>query len=198
MNLPNKITTSRIVMVPLFFVAFSLPLWFGPSVHTVSVIATLILYVCMELSDLIDGYIARKHHIITDLGKVMDPFADTLTHLTFFVCFSSIGLMPTWALLIIMWREFFIVFLRMLMMKGGKAVAANIWGKAKTVLYALSSILAIAYVSLDRLGDSTPIQSWALPTLEATFTLAALASAISFTTYMVAIVKTKSLSHLSR
>src|SRR5690554_2348138 len=120
MNLPNKITTSRIVMVPLFFVAFSLPLWFGPSVHTVSVIATLILYVCMELSDLIDGYIARKHHISTDLGKVMDPFADTLTHLTFFVCFSSIGLMPTWALLIIMWREFFIVFLRMLMMKGGK------------------------------------------------------------------------------
>ena len=146
MNLPNKLTVLRLIMVPVFFISFCLPEWFGEGARAVSVIMMLICYATAELSDLLDGKIARKHNLVTDLGKVMDPFADTLSHLTFFVCFYSLGLMPSLALIIIIWREFSMNFMRMLMMGKGKAVAANIWGKSKTVLYAIDSILSIAYI----------------------------------------------------
>ena len=101
MNLPNKLTVLRLVMVPVFFIAFSLPTWFGEATRTISIILMLICYVTAELSDFLDGKIARKYKLVTDLGKVMDPFADTLSHLTFFVCFYGSGIMPGLALIII-------------------------------------------------------------------------------------------------
>jgi len=198
MNVPNKLTISRLVMAPLFFVVFFLPEWFGPSLRTVSVILILVLYVLTELSDLLDGVIARKHNLVTDLGKVMDPFADTLSRLTYFICFIGVGIMPVWAFALIMWREFSIVFLRMLMMGTGTAVAANIWGKSKAVMYAVSGIAGIAYVAAMRLSDSTDWMIWAEPILYVFFALAALASVASFGTYIAAIFRAGSLSHLSR
>ena len=147
MNTPNKLTVSRLIMAPLFFIVFFLPVWFGPSLNVVSVVLLLLLYVMTELSDLLDGIIARKYHLITDLGKVMDPFADTLSRLTYFICLVGVQVMPVWAFAIIMWREFSIVFLRMLMMGTGKAVAANIWGKSKAVMYAISGLAGIFYVA---------------------------------------------------
>ena len=140
MNIPNKLTVLRLIMVPVFFVSFSLPIWFGEGARTISIILMLICYLTAELSDFLDGRIARKYNLVTDLGKVMDPFADTLSHLTFFVCFYGSGIMPGLAFIIIMWREFSILFLRMLMMGKGKAVAANICGNSKTVLYAITTL----------------------------------------------------------
>ena len=145
MNLPNRLTVLRLVLVPVFLIAFIV----SQSLPSLSVVATIITFVCYvvaELTDLLDGKIARKRGLVTDLGKVMDPFADTLSHLTFFVCFFGSGIMPGIAFIIIMWREFSILFLRMLMMGKGKAVAANIWGKSKTVLYAVTSILSIIFL----------------------------------------------------
>ena len=172
MNLPNKLTVLRLIMVPVFFISFCLP-------------------------DLLDGKIARKYNLVTDLGKVMDPFADTLSHLTFFACFYGMGIMPSLAFIIIMWREFSILFLRMLMMGKGKAVAANIWGKSKTVLYAVVSILSIAYIVASHFIPGT----WQDPyfiVLTVLFYLAALASLLSFTTYLSAILKSRALSGMTR
>ena len=197
MNLPNKLTVLRLVMVPVFFIAYSLPTWFGPSLEMASVILMLICYATAELSDLLDGKIARKYHLVTDLGKVMDPFADTLSHLTFFVCFFGAGIMPGLALIIIMWREFSILFMRMLMMGKGKAVAANIWGKSKTVLYAITSILSIIYLVASYFAPGNWESTYYI-VLQVFFYLAAVAALLSFTTYMSAILKSKALSGMTR
>ncbi len=198
MNLPNKLTISRLVMAPLFFIVFFLPVWFGKSLNSVSAILLLVLYVCTELSDLLDGIIARKRNLVTDLGKVMDPFADTLSRLTYFVCLLGVQVMPLWAFVIIMWREFSIVFLRMLMMGTGKAVAANIWGKTKAVMYAVSGLGGIVYVSVARLMENHDWMIWAEPILLVLFALSALASLASFITYMHSIFKSGALSHMTR
>ncbi len=198
MNLPNKITVTRLVLTPVFFITFFLPVWFSPSLSTFSAVLMLILWALIEASDLADGIIARKNNLVTDLGKVMDPFSDTLAHLTYFVAFVAVGIMPVWAFIIVMYREFTIIFLRMLMMKTGKAVAANIWGKSKTVLYAVSGIAGIFYVSADRLISTSEWKGIGDPVLLILFILTALASLMSFLTYAVAIKKSGALSSLSR
>ena len=197
MNLPNKLTVLRLIMVPVFFISFCLPQWFGEGAEVISVIMMLVCYLTAELSDLLDGKIARKYNLVTDLGKVMDPFADTLSHLTFFACFYGMGIMPSLAFIIIMWREFSILFLRMLMMGKGKAVAANIWGKSKTVLYAVVSILSIAYIVMSHFIPGEWQNPYSL-VLTVMFYLAALASLLSFTTYLSAILKSRVLSGMTR
>ena len=197
MNLPNKLTVLRLIMVPVFFISFCLPQWFGEGAEVISVIMMLVCYLTAELSDLLDGKIARKYNLVTDLGKVMDPFADTLSHLTFFACFYGMGIMPSLAFIIIMWREFSILFLRMLMMGKGKAVAANIWGKSKTVLSAVVSILSIAYIVKSHFIPGEWQNPYSL-VLTVMFYLAALASLLSFTTYLSAILKSRALSGMTR
>ncbi len=198
MNLPNKITITRLILTPVFFITFFLPVWFSPALSTLSAVLMLILWALIEASDLADGIIARKHNLVTDLGKVMDPFSDTLAHLTYFVAFVAVGVMPVWAFIIVMYREFSIIFLRMLMMKTGKAVAANIWGKSKTVMYAVSGIAGIFYVSADRLIQQTGWKGIADPILLGLFILTAFASLMSFLTYAAAMKKSGALSSLTR
>ncbi len=199
MNLPNRLTVARLAMAPVFFIVFNLPVWGkSPALDTASAIMALVLYIAMELTDLLDGKIARKYHLVTDLGKVMDPFADTLSHLTFFVCLMSVSVMPSWAFIVIMWREFSIIFLRMLMMGKGKAVAANIWGKSKTVLYAATSLLGMVYYLLSHVASDASFLPSFHVVLVVLFALAAIASVASFLTYVKAIIKDGSLSHLSR
>lgn len=201
MNIPNKLTVLRLIMVPVFFISYSLTTWFGDTLHMLSAILMFICYAIIELSDLLDGKIARKYNMVTDLGKVLDPFADTIAHLTFFVCFMESGIMPEIAFIICMWREFSILFLRMLMMKKGKAVAANIWGKTKTVLYAVASIFSIVFlVSISFLYnyENAAFFSCFQILLNVLFYLAAAASILSFTTYLNAILKSNALSDMTR
>ena len=148
MNVPNKLTVLRLILVPVFFIGYQIRSLGFASASIISTIIMVVCYAIAELSDLLDGKIARKYNLVTDLGKVLDPFADTLSHLTFFVCFFGYGIMPAWVFIIIMWREFGILFLRMLMMKTGKAMPANIFGKSKTVFYAITTFLAILFVTL--------------------------------------------------
>ncbi|WP_332446823.1 CDP-diacylglycerol--glycerol-3-phosphate 3-phosphatidyltransferase [Sphaerochaeta sp.] len=198
MNLPNKLTVSRLIMAPLFFLSFHLGYWFGPSYQSLASVLTLVLWLLTELTDLLDGQIARRKNLVTDLGKVMDPFADTFSRLTYFVCLSGVGIMPLWTFILIMWREFSILFVRMLMMGKGKPVPANIWGKSKAVLYALSGALGIMYIALEHwLGDFAFLLS-VRPVLTVVFILAALSSVMSFLTYIRAIVRDKSLASLTR
>ena len=198
MNLPNKLTVLRLVMVPVFFIAYSISQLSFPSAHVISAVMMFICYAIAELSDLLDGKIARKHNLVTDLGKVMDPFADTLSHLTFFVCFMSRGIMPVWAFIIIMWREFSILFLRMLMMRTGKAMPANIWGKSKTVLYAVASVFSIVYIVVSAFAAPGSWNGVYESFLYVLFSLSAAASLLSFITYLSSVLKSGALSGMTR
>jgi len=96
------------------------------------------LYAVIEVSDMVDGSVARALDQVTDLGKLLDPFADVVARLTYFVCFVATGIMPAWAFILIMYRELGISFLRMMMFKEGFALAAKTGGKLKAVFYAVA------------------------------------------------------------
>ena len=198
MNTPNKLTVSRLVMAPIFFIAFHLPIWVDSRLSKLSAILIIILWVLTELSDLLDGQIARRANLVTDLGKVMDPFADTISRMTYFVCFISVSMMPIWAFILIMWRELSILFVRMLMMGKGAAVPANIWGKSKAVLYAISGALGILAVNLGIWAPDSALSAVVQKSLNPVFALAAAASVISFLTYVKAILGSGALSSMSR
>ncbi len=195
MNLPNKLTVTRLVLVPVFFIFFLLGEY--TSLKVISTAAMLVIYAVAELSDLLDGKIARKRNLVTDLGKVMDPFADTLTHITYFVCFLSLSIMPLWAFILIMWREFSILFVRMLLAKyAGKAMPANIFGKAKTVLYAATTLLSFIYLALSAFSSiDLAVYSTVLYVF---YSLSALASVISFAIYINGVIKSGALSGMTR
>jgi len=186
------------VMAPLLFVAFQIPLWLDSSWQTFSIIAVLVLFVLIEATDLLDGIIARRCHLVTDLGKVMDPFADTFSRLTYFVCLSSAGIMPLWTFVIIVWREFSIVFLRMLMMGKGVAVPANIWGKSKAVLYAISAVFGFMFIAISHWAPKAVFLTETAVVINIVFALAAIASVASFATYVSAVLKSGSLKNMSR
>ncbi len=198
MNLPNKLTITRLVLVPVFFIFFLLGKY--TSLTVLSTAMMLIIYAVAELTDLLDGKIARGRGMITDLGKVMDPFADTLTHMTYFVCFLFSSIMPLWAFVLIMWREFSILFVRMILAKyAGKAMSANIFGKAKTVLYAFTTLLSFIYLAISSFSSGN--LSWLgtyKTVLYVFFSLSAFASVASFIIYIREVFKSGVLAGMTR
>lgn len=198
MNLPNKLTVTRFVLVPIFFVSFLLGQKI-PQVKVPALVIMLLAFIVAELTDLLDGKIARKHNLVTDLGKVMDPFADTLSHVTYFLCFVIYGIMPVWAFIIIMWREYAILFMRMLLAKfAGVTMPANIFGKSKTVLYAVSTVAAILFIAFKELAILPNILFIYSKVLLALFILSAFASLMSFVIYLKDVLKSKALSGMTR
>jgi len=192
-NLPNKLTVSRLVMAPLFFIAYFLPGWVNAPnpdlLITISAWTLIVLCIAIEMSDLLDGIIARRMNLITDLGKVLDPFADVISRITYFLCLAYSGIMPLWIFIIILYRELSVIFLRMIMMGRGVVMAANIWGKAKAVLYAVSGFAGIILAFLMR---SMPDAEWLSiyqSILFVLFVLTAAASVISFITYLRPVIR---------
>ncbi len=183
MNLPNKITIARIILAPLFYISYFLPVWTG-SFYGLSSILILTIFAGIEISDFLDGYLARKYNLVSDLGKVMDPFADVLSRITYFLCFAFTGIMPLWIFLIIIYRELGITFLRMMMMGKGIVVAASLWGKLKAITYAVSGVLGVLYVSFERLGLFSDIMKPLRVSLVVVFYLSAFAAVASFLAYL--------------
>lgn len=198
MNLPNKLTVTRLVLAPVFFIVFFLPEFFPGFNAVLYAVLLVLIYAVMELTDLLDGKIARRNNLVTDLGKVLDPFADVISHLTFFTCLLACGIMPVWAFILIIWREFAQSFTRMLMMGKGKAMAANIFGKAKTCLYALTCICGFALRIMEKLSVDGQILDTCSTVLTVLFGLAAFASVASYLIYVKAIVSSKALSGMTR
>lgn len=201
MNLPNKLTVIRLALVPVFLISFIVSQNF-PALSIPTMAICLICYAVAEITDLMDGKIARKRGLVTDLGKVMDPFADTLSHVTYFLCFLSYGIMPLWAFVIIMWREYAILFVRMLLAKyAGKSMPANIFGKSKTVLYAVSTIVSMVYICLMTFIPGASEASWSgtyYIVLYVLYALSAFASLMSFVIYVKDVLKSKALSGMTR
>ena len=142
MNLPNKLTVLRMCMVPFFVAAL---LWQG--LWQNSFIA-LVLFAGAPLTDLVDGQLARKNGQVTTFGKFLDPLADKILVLSALVCFVALGFAEVWAVLVILAREFMVTSIRLVAAGSGKVVAANFWGKFKTVsqIAAIGVILALQYI----------------------------------------------------
>lgn len=153
MNTPNKLTIARIIATPFFMAALMIEF---PFHYT----AALILFIAASLTDMIDGKMARKYNMITDFGKFLDPLADKMLTTAAFLGFikMSIGWQVTWIAFIVLFREFLISSLRLVVVSsGGKVIAANMWGKCKTVSQMAGIILALfAYVLISDFGlDNT-------------------------------------------
>lgn len=190
MNLPNKLTISRIIIAPLFYIIFALPEWTG-KFQVLSGIVMIILFAVMELSDLLDGIIARKQNLVTDIGKILDPFADVISRVTYFVCFTSAGMMPVWMLLVILYRELGITFVRMYLIKHGYSMAASMWGKLKAVFYSVSGIAGIFFIAADRLKLLGSIYGPFLLVCRIIFVISVISAVLSFAAYMVQIKNRK-------
>lgn len=149
MNLPNKLTLARVVATPLFMAAIMLNL-----PHGLHYIIALVLFAAASLTDLFDGKIARKRNMITDFGKFLDPLADKMltTAALLGFMYRGIGYGITWILFIVLFREFLIASLRLIAVssKNGTVIAANYWGKLKTVSQMAAIIVGlIAYYLID-------------------------------------------------
>ncbi len=138
MNLPNKLTILRVLLIP-FFVFFMLTDWWG---YTGRLIA-LALFCVASFTDYLDGHIARKRGLVTNFGKFMDPLADKLLVCSALICFVELGELPAWIVIIIMARDFIISGFRLVASDNGVVIAANMWGKFKTVSQMIMTILVI-------------------------------------------------------
>ena len=163
MNLPNKLSMFRIVLVPVIaciYLFTDLPEAFGADVSgehiavSMTALLVLILFAIASFTDYLDGHIARKHNLITSFGKFIDPIADKLLVNTMFILFAVDGVVPAVFVLIMIWRDMIVDGLRMNASAKGKVVAAGMMGKAKTVLqmfaiiFLLLNNLPFAFVSL--------------------------------------------------
>lgn len=149
MNLPNKITISRIFLIPFFILILTLPLdwgaWdIGSTTLPITHFVAALLFLVASLTDWLDGYIARKHNLITNMGKFLDPLADKLLVSAAFILLVELGLAPAWIVIVIISREFAVTGLRLVASGEGIVLAASNMGKLKTV----SQILAIALLML--------------------------------------------------
>ena len=139
MNLPNKLTLLRVILTPVFMVTL---LWEFPFHYAVS----LIIFIGASLTDMLDGNIARSRGLVTDFGKFLDPLADKMLTTAAFLGFipQNIGFGVVWMAFIVLFREFAISSIRLIAVSsGGKVIAANIWGKLKTVSQMVAIIFAL-------------------------------------------------------
>ena len=142
MNLPNKLTVLRMILVPFFVLAL---LWPFPHHFLVA----LALFGIASYTDHLDGMLARKNNQITDFGKFMDPLADKILVISALVCFVSLNLCDVWLVLLIIAREFMVTSIRLVAAGKGSVIAANNWGKIKTVsqIVAICVILLLQYIA---------------------------------------------------
>lgn len=138
MNLANKLTILRILLVPVFVVVIL-------SGIKNSLLISALIFAIASITDFLDGYIARKYNLVTNFGKFMDPLADKLLVAAAFITMVDLNLVSSWAVIVIISREFAVSILRAIAASSGIVIAASKWGKAKTV----SQILAIMMILLN-------------------------------------------------
>ncbi|WP_454190628.1 CDP-diacylglycerol--glycerol-3-phosphate 3-phosphatidyltransferase [Paenibacillus sp. Marseille-Q7038] len=152
MNLPNRITLARIFMIPVMMIFllvdfdfYPSPIQFGDYSLPYNQLIAVIIFIVAASTDGIDGYIARKHNLVTNLGKLLDPLADKLLITAVLVSLVEMGSVPSWMAVVIISREFAVTGLRQVALLDGSVVAASSWGKVKTV----TQIIAISLLLLN-------------------------------------------------
>ena len=155
MNLPNKLTVCRVILIP-FFVFFLL---FDPASVSFKWIA-IGIFVIASLTDMLDGKIARKYNLITDFGKFMDPLADKLLVCSAMIGLIELGRIPSWIVIVIIAREFVISGFRLIASDNGRVIAASYWGKFKTTFQMIMVILMIADIQNNVFYMLTQVIMW--------------------------------------
>ena len=140
MNLPNKLTMMRVVLVPVFMVFAALAKYGTADFNATFSLVAGIIFTVASITDFLDGYIARKNHLVTDFGKFMDPLADKCLTTAAFIYMVVDGVCSPIVLAVILFREFAVAGVRMIAAETGTVIAANMWGKVKTVLQMLTII----------------------------------------------------------
>lgn len=141
MNLPNKLTMFRVILIP-FFVVFMLV-----DITTADKWIALAIFIVASLTDLLDGKIARKYNLVTNFGKFMDPLADKLLVCSALICLVALEKIPAWIVIIIIAREFIISGFRLIASDNGVVIAASYWGKFKTTFQMVMICLMIADIA---------------------------------------------------
>ena len=161
MNLPNILSLLRIGLSPLFILAYFGEGWFGIPA-AVSWIVLWILFALIEISDLLDGYLARRFSMETDIGKLLDPFADSLSRLTYFSCFVITGVMPVWVFVLVLYRDLGVAFVRQVLSMRGTTMASRMTGKLKAWAYALAGIAGLIVSTYGGEPVAGSMFSWAV------------------------------------
>ena len=152
MNLPNKLTIFRVILIPFFVVL----LLFDLTAYDKWI--ALAIFIVASLTDFLDGHIARKYNLVTNFGKFMDPLADKLLVCSAMICLVELSRIPAWVVIIIIAREFIISGFRLVASDNGVVIAASYWGKFKTVFQIVMICLMIA--DLPSLALVTQIVMW--------------------------------------
>ncbi len=152
MNLPNKLTMFRVILIP-FFVVFLLV-----DITPVDKWIALAVFIIASLTDMLDGKIARKYNLVTNFGKFMDPLADKLLVCSALVCLVAVDRIPAWMVIVVIAREFIISGFRLVASDNGVVIAASYWGKFKTTFQIIMICLMIA--DLAALQLLTTIVTW--------------------------------------
>ncbi len=152
MNLPNKLTVFRVILIPFFVLFLLLELtaydkWIA-----------LAIFIIASLTDFLDGHIARKYHLVTNFGKFMDPLADKLLVCSALICLIELNRIPAWVVIVIIAREFIISGFRLVASDNGVVIAASYWGKFKTTFQIVMICLMIA--DLSQLHLITQLVMW--------------------------------------
>jgi len=154
MNLPNKLTVLRVVMIPFFVVFMLMPGIAGSASKYIA----LAIFCVASFTDFLDGYLARRDNLVTNFGKFMDPLADKLLVCSALICLIPQGKLESWIVLVIIAREFIISGFRLVASDNGIVIAASYWGKFKTVSH--MSMIILLILDLPFLGIVTEIVKW--------------------------------------
>ena len=154
MNLPNKLTILRVIMIPFFVLAL---LYNGGENQTLRYVAAAI-FIIVSLTDMLDGKIARKYNLVTNFGKFMDPLADKLLVCSALICLVELKELPAWMVIVIISREFIISGFRLVASDNGVVIAASYWGKFKTTFQMIAVVLLI--VGIPALSMVTTAVVW--------------------------------------
>ncbi|GGH81985.1 CDP-diacylglycerol--glycerol-3-phosphate 3-phosphatidyltransferase [Pullulanibacillus pueri] len=148
MNIANKITVSRVILIPIFLIFFLIPWSFGNitiwhAVIPVQDFIAAIIFIVASCTDWLDGYYARKLNLVTNFGKFLDPLADKLLVMSAFVPLVGFDVIPSWMVIVILAREFAVTGLRLVAVEGGEVIAASQMAKWKTATQMIALILLL-------------------------------------------------------
>jgi CDP-diacylglycerol--glycerol-3-phosphate 3-phosphatidyltransferase len=198
MTLADKVTSVRLLLAPFFFAVYLLPSaqthqWVPAFLKdprwTVPVLWGL--FIVSEITDLLDGKIARSRQEVSDFGKLFDPFADVMVRITYFLCFVIDGILPAALLLVVLYRELGIQFLRNLMMKKKVVLGARWGGKVKAFAYMIAGAAALLASSVQRLEIEGPAFQTLRTAAAVIFFISVILAVTSFMDYLQVYRKTE-------
>ena len=185
MTAPMILTAGRIALAPVFFLLYDLAVHGSPFL----LIGVCLVLALIEISDLLDGLVARTFNQESEIGKVLDPCADSLSRLTYFVAFAGSGILPLWILLVLIYRDITVAYIRVIVSMGNVLLPARLSGKIKAWIYAFAGIGGVVKFSLDKLGWFPGSQDLVRAAVEALFVLAAAVAVWSLADYAVFFLK---------